>query len=88
MQCEVFVRVPALDSLPAALGQAAKNVAVTCAGVAIAAAGGVSAVTGPAAVVALKPAFVECARSRGGQALAALSIAVDQSCGWSKWSNE
>ena len=88
MQCELFMRVPRLAGLTADAQAAARNVAEGCAVWALASAGAASLESAGAALAALKPAFLACVQSKGGQALAALSISVDQKCGWSKWSNE
>jgi hypothetical protein len=96
MQCEVTLRVPTVASLPAAAQSAAQTVAKTCSGVALAT--GAAVFTGTpspelsarvaAALATLKPAFVSCVSSEGGVALAALTLTLEQGCGWSKWSNE
>jgi hypothetical protein len=83
MQCELFLRVPRLSNLPRGLENSARNVAEVCGAFAASTCGAVAVGTTPAAALAcLKPAFLSCLRSRGGQALAALSVTVEQSCGW------
>jgi len=85
MQCELFLRVPTLNGLSANLVNSARNVAQVCAGVALGGCGAIAVGTTPASALAcLQPAFLACVKSRGGQALAALSLAADQSCGWRK----
>lgn len=96
MQCEVFAKVPNLSGLPAQAEKAARQVAEACAAVALAA--GATAFAGTpspelggriaAAMAVVQPAFATCVNSKGGAALAALAIRLDQSCGWSGWSNE
>jgi hypothetical protein len=88
MQCELFLRVPKPNSLAPAAFAAAKNVAAVCAAVALSTVSAASLQSAGAALAALQPVFVGCVQSRGGQALASLTVTVDQSCGWSKWSNE
>lgn len=85
MRCELVLRVPAIARLPVYLQNAARNVASVCAGVAVATAASITPSTSPAAAIAiLKPTFLACVQSRGGQALAALSLTVEKSCGWHK----
>jgi hypothetical protein len=85
MRCELILRVPTLAGLPASLQSAAINVARACAAYTLAVVGAIAAGTSPAAALAaLQPTFVACVHSRGGQALAAMSLAVDRSCGWHK----
>jgi hypothetical protein len=87
-QCELFMRVPRPNSLPAGVEASARYVAEACAGVALASIGADSFASADAAIAVLKPVFLACVETRGGEGLATLSIAVDQSCGWNKWSNE
>lgn len=83
MHCSLYLHVPVIAKLPAALVDRAKQLAEVCAGVAIATSAGIGAATTPAAAVAtLKPAFLACVSSRGGEALAALTVTVNQACGW------
>jgi hypothetical protein len=85
MQCELFLRVPTLENLPANLANSARNVARVCAGISLGGCGVIAATATPASALAcLQPAFLACVKSRGSEALSTLSIAVDESCGWRK----
>jgi hypothetical protein len=88
MQCELIMRVPRPNSLPADVEAPARYVAEACAGVALASVGAESFASAGAAIAALEPVFRACVETRGGEGLVTLSIAVDRSCGWNKWSNE
>lgn len=88
MQCEAFLRVPQVSTLPDHLKRAAADVAKTCLVFAVTTAGVTASMTAGAALAAVQPVFLGCVKSKGGAALGALSVSVDQSCGWSKWSND
>lgn len=85
MQCQLFLHVPETNGIGSQLANAARDTARTCLETAAAAVAVFAPATIGAALAVMKPAFDACVAAKGSSELKAMSLKLDQSCGWADW---